>query len=78
MADFTRNAVRKRFLEKARIDPHRNLSNKAVLLHNTKVEDELPPQMMDSETSQIPATKALYTKKTNQKAYSTFTSSIES
>lgn len=44
---FVRNVVEKRSVEKAEMDRNRNVSNKSVVGHKKKAEDELQPQKMD-------------------------------
>lgn len=71
---FVKNEIAKRSLEKDEMDQYRNVSNKVVVSHKTKAEDEFPPQRMDSVRSPNRPTDISDGKKTNMNAYSTFTS----
>lgn len=75
---FVKNKVERRFLEKAKVDGYRNLSNKATVGHNTKAEGDYPLQKMEMTRSPGPLKVISDDRKTNPKAYSKLSSSPES
>lgn len=78
VAKFMKNEIEIRSLENAKMDQHRNISNKAGVHRKKMTEDKFSPQKKDSIRSLRPSKDKSDDKKTNLKAYSSFTSSAES